>query len=99
MRRLRSRGFDDEAGRHLLRDRGEIGQSLAGNALRQVLPDVAGVQVLLLLSEVQEDNWTSFKRWKARSVRGHPGAAQGAAQRTVSGMQEVWDKPNTDGVS
>ena len=72
MRRLRGRGFDDEEGRHLLRDRGEIGQSLAGNALPQVLPDVAGAQVLLLLSEVQEVNWTSFEKWKARSIQGQP---------------------------
>ena len=35
--------------------------------------------MLLLLSEVQEDNWTAFEKWKARSVHGHPGTAQGAA--------------------
>ena len=52
--------------------------------------------MLLLLSEVQEDNWTAFERWKARSVYGHPGTAQGAAQRTVSGMQEGPLPPGTD---
>ena len=38
MRRLCGRGFDDEEGRHLLGDRGEIGKSVAGNALYMPYP-------------------------------------------------------------
>ena len=87
-RRLGARGFDDAEGRHLLRDRGEIGGSLVGNMLPQVLPDVTAAQVLLLLSEVQKEVRTAFESWEQRSLDVGVGALTTAKQSRARPSQQ-----------